>query len=53
MKTRTTSGPDGTTYWFWPNYADYLASIITKIFNNSIEQQRVQCYTYCQGIPIK
>ena len=37
-QTRTASGPDEIPYWLW---SDYLAPIITKIFNNSIKQQKV------------
>ena len=37
----TASGPDEIPYWLWRNYADYLAPIITKIFNNLIKQQKV------------
>ena len=40
-QTRTASGPDEIPYWLWRDYADYLAPIITKIFNNSIKQQKV------------
>ena len=40
-QTRTASGPDEIPYWFWCDYADYLARIITNIFNNSIKQQKV------------
>ena len=40
-QTRTASGPDEIPYWLRRDYADYLAPIITKIFNNSIKQQKV------------
>lgn len=43
-QTRISSGPDGIPYWFWRDYADYLTTIITKIFNNSIKQQKVPCF---------
>ena len=34
--TRTASGPDEIPYWLWRDYADYLAPIITNIFNSSV-----------------
>ena len=33
---RTTSGPDKLPYWFWNTYAYDIASVITTIFNKSI-----------------
>ena len=35
------SGPDGIPYWIWGDYAQYLASIITRILNFSLSQQYI------------
>ena len=37
----TACGPDGFPYWFWRDYAFYLAPVITKIFNSSLRHQTV------------
>ena len=42
-QTCAASVPDGIPYRLWRDYADYLAPIITKIFNNSIKQQKFPC----------
>ena len=38
---RTGSGPDGFPYWFWKDFAPYLAPILTRILNSSLKQQSV------------
>ena len=38
---RTSSGPDGLPYWFWRDYANFLAPVLTHIFNISIRKQMV------------
>ena len=38
---RTRSGPDGFPYWFWKDFALYLAPILTRILNSSLKQQSV------------
>ena len=38
---RTGSGPDGFPYWFWKDFALYLAPILTRILNSSLKQQSV------------
>ena len=38
---KTSTGPDGLPYWVWKDFAKYLAPVITKIFNMSLEQQCV------------
>ena len=38
---RTGSGPDGLPYWLWKDFAPYLAPILTRILNSSLEQQKV------------
>ena len=42
-QTCAVSVPDGIPYRLRRDYADYLAPIITKIFNNSIKQQKFPC----------
>ena len=41
LQERTASGPDEIPHWLWRDFTDYLAPIITKIFNNSVKQQKV------------
>mgnify|MGYP002803377516 CR=1 FL=1 len=38
---RTASGPDKFPYWFWRDFAYYLAPVITKLFNQSLKNQVV------------
>ena len=38
---RTAPGPDELPYWLWRDYADYLAPVITNIFNSSLRQQYI------------
>lgn len=38
---RTATGPDEIPYLPWREYADFLAPVITKIFNSSLRQQKV------------
>ena len=38
---RTGSGPDGFPYWFWKDFAPYLAPVLTPIINSSLKQQSV------------
>jgi hypothetical protein len=38
---RTAPGPDEFPYWFWRDYSNHLAPVITKIFNSSIRLQVV------------
>ena len=37
----TSSGPDCLPFWFWRDYANYLAPVVTHIFNTSIREQIV------------
>ena len=37
----TSSGPDCLPFWFWRDYANYLAPVVTHIFNTSIREQTV------------
>ena len=34
---RTTTGPDSIPYWFWKEFADLLAPLITQIWNLSLK----------------
>ena len=38
---RTASGPDEFPYWLWKDYGQYLAPVITRLFNRSLEEQYV------------
>ena len=38
---RTAPGPDEIPYWIWRDYAPYLAPMVTKIVNLSLNQQHV------------
>ena len=38
---RTGPGPDGFPYWLWKDFASYLAPVLTRILNSSLEQQCV------------
>ena len=38
---RTGSGPDAFPYWFWEDFAPYLAPVLTPIINSSLKQQSV------------
>ena len=38
---KTSAGPDGLPYWMWKDFSIVLAPTITKIFNMSLEHQRV------------
>ena len=33
---RTAPGPDEFPYWLWRDYTDFLAPLLTNIFNNSL-----------------
>ena len=33
---RTASGPDEFPYWLWKDYGQYLAPVITRLFNHSL-----------------
>ena len=37
------AGPDGLSRWFWREFAEELAAVITSIFNLSIKSQTVPC----------
>ena len=38
---RTAAGPDEIPYWIWRDYAPFLAPMVTKIVNLSLNQQHV------------
>ena len=38
---RTAPGPDEFPYWFWRDYSNHLAPVVTKIFNSSLRSQVV------------
>jgi hypothetical protein len=38
---RTGPGPDGLPFWLWKDFAAYLAPVLTRLLNLSLEQQCV------------
>ena len=38
---RTGPGPVGCPYWLWKDFALYIATVLTRILNSSLEKQCV------------
>ena len=41
QQKRTAAGPDGPSHWFWREFVEELAPIVTSIFNLSITSHTV------------